>query len=85
MQSERASKMQEDLFPTYGSEHNGLISVLYTALEGAWRCESYARKAEEAGDHVLAQFFREIQQEESRRAERARKLLMQRIGLIWDS
>ena len=76
--------MQEELFPTGSSVLYALISVLYAALEGAWICESYSMNSEEAGDRALAQFFREIQQEERGRAERARELLKQRIGLIWD-
>ena len=81
MQSERASKRREDLFPA-DRTHYDLVSVLYAAIEGIWTCESCSRNAEEAGDHALAQFFREIQQEERRRAERARELLKQRIGLL---
>jgi rubrerythrin len=59
--------------------------VLYYALNRAWRYEAYITQAEEAGDETLSAFFREIQQEEWRRAERARELLRKRIGLIWDS
>ena len=44
-------------------------------LQGAEVYEEYAGDAEESGDDELARFFREIQEEEKRRSERAKKLL----------
>jgi hypothetical protein len=74
--------MQYERFPTTCNEHYDLISVLYHALEGAWKCEIYHRDAEKAGDQTLAQFFRETQQEECARAERAKALLRHRMGVL---
>ena len=56
-----------------------LVSVLYHALQGAELYEDYASDAQEAGDQELAQFFGEVQQEERRRAERARQFLAKRL------
>lgn len=56
-----------------------LVSVLYHSLQGAELYEEFADDAEEAGDQDLAQFFREIQQEEQRRAKRAKQLLARRL------
>jgi len=58
--------------PTYN-----LISVLYHALQGA---ETYQKYASDAGsDQDLANFFREVQQQEQQRADRAKQLLAQRL------
>jgi rubrerythrin len=58
--------------PTYN-----LVSVLYHALQGA---ELYAKYASDAGgDQELASFFREVQQQEQQRADRARQLLATRL------
>ena len=47
-----------------------VVSILYHALQGA----------EQRGDQELGQFFRDVQEEEKRRAERAKRLLAQRLG-----
>ena len=58
--------------PTYN-----LVSILYHALQGA---ENYERYAHDAGsDQDLANFFREIQQQEKQRADRAKQLLATRL------
>ncbi len=74
--------MQYETIPTICNEHYDLISVLYHMLEGAWKYETYYKDAEKAGDHALAQFFREAQLEECKRAERAKELLRQRLALV---
>ena len=56
-----------------------IVSVLYHALQGAEVYEEYASDAEEAGDSELARFFQDIQQEEKRRADRAKQLLAKRL------
>lgn len=61
-------------------EHYDLISVLYHALQSKETIEQYLRDAEEAGDSALAQFFREIREEDTTRAERAKVLLRERLG-----
>ena len=54
-----------------------LISVLYHALQGA---ETYGQYASDAGsDQDLADFFREVQQQEQQRADRAKQLLATRL------
>ena len=61
---------------TSNPEYN-LISVLYYALQGA---ELYQKYASDAGsDQDLANFFREVQQQEQQRAERAKQLLASRL------
>ncbi len=58
-----------------------LVSILYHALQGAETYQQYVRDAGQgSGDQELAQFFRGVQQEEQRRAERAKQLLAQRLG-----
>ncbi len=57
-----------------------LISILYHALQGAETYSQYIADAEQAGDNELSQFFRDVQEQEKQRAERAKKLLAQRIG-----
>ena len=74
--------MQYKDIPTTCNEHYDLISVLYHALEGAWKCETYYRDAEKAGDETLAQFFRKAQQQHGARAEQAKALLRHRIGVL---
>jgi rubrerythrin len=54
-----------------------LISILYHALQGA---ETYGQYASDAGsDQDLANFFREVQQQEQQRADRAKELLAKRL------
>jgi hypothetical protein len=57
-----------------------LVSVLYHALEGGSTYQKYIQDAEQQGDQDLAQFFRDVQQEEQQRAGRAQQLLAQRLG-----
>jgi hypothetical protein len=58
--------------PTYN-----LVSVLYHALQGAENYEQYVKDA--GSDQDLATFFREIQQQEKQRADRAKQLLATRL------
>jgi hypothetical protein len=48
-------------------EHYNLVSILYHSLQGAETYDTYISDAEGAGDQELAQFFREVQEEERRR------------------
>jgi maltooligosyltrehalose synthase len=54
-----------------------LVSVLYHALQGADLYEQYASDA--GSDQDLASFFREVQQQEKQRADRAKQLLAKRL------
>ena len=56
-----------------------LVSVLYHALQGAETYEFFESDAEEAGDEELVTFFREVREEERRRADRAKALLTKRL------
>jgi rubrerythrin len=56
-----------------------LVSILYHALQAAETHDQYIRDAEEAGDQDLAAFFREVKEENTRRAERAKELLARRL------
>lgn len=56
-----------------------LISIAYHALQGAETYDQYVRDAEGSGDSDLAQFFRDVKEEERRRADRAKKLLASRL------
>lgn len=55
-----------------------LVSVLYDAAAGGQVYAEYIEDAEKEGDQELAAFFREVQQEDARRAQRAKSLLGQR-------
>jgi len=57
-----------------------LVSILYHALQGAETYDQYIQDAQQDGDQDLAGFFREVQQENKRRADRAKQLLARRIG-----
>jgi hypothetical protein len=61
-------------------EHYNLVSVLYHSLKGAQIYSQYIQDAEQAGDDELADFLEEVRGEEQRRAERAKSLLVSRIG-----
>jgi hypothetical protein len=52
-----------------------LVSVLYHALQGAETYENYVRDAIASSDYDLAKFFREVQEEERHRADKAKVLL----------
>lgn len=56
-----------------------LISILYHALQAAETHDQYIRDAEESGDKDLAAFFREVKEEGTRRADRAKELLARRL------
>ena len=60
-------------------EHYNLVSILYHALQGAETYDTYIRDAEGAGDQELVQFFRAVQEEERRRAARAKELLGRKL------
>jgi len=55
-----------------------LVSVLYHALEGGATYDKYIQDAEQEGDQELAQFFRQVQQDEAQRAQQANPLLANR-------
>lgn len=61
-------------------EHYNLVSVLYHALQAGETSQQYIRDAEQANDNDLAAFFRDVQEEDRRRAERAKDLLNKRLG-----
>ena len=67
------------------NEFYNLVSIMYHALQGAQTYDTYIRDAEQSGDRDLAQFFREVQQEDNRRSERAKQLLVQRAGQMSSS
>ena len=52
-----------------------LISVIYHALQGAQTDQQYVQDAQQAGNQELLQFFRDVVQENERRATRGRELL----------
>ncbi len=62
-------------------EHSSLLGVLYGLLEGAGDYEVHIRDAERAFDRELADFLRDVQREDCRRAERARELLAGRTSV----
>ena len=57
-----------------------LVSIIYHALQGAETYGMYIADAEDVGDAELAKFFKEVQDDERQRADRAKKLLAGRLG-----
>jgi rubrerythrin len=57
-----------------------LVSIIYHALQGAETYGMYIADAEKVGDAELAKFFKEVQDDERQRADRAKKLLAGRLG-----
>ncbi len=57
-----------------------LISVTYHLLQGAETINRYIGDAEREGNQELAQFFRETKEEYTRRADRAKQLLVRYAG-----
>jgi uncharacterized protein YcbK (DUF882 family) len=56
-----------------------LVSALYHALKCAQTTDTYVKDAEQEGDKELAQFFRQIQQDEVTHADKAKQLLTRRV------
>jgi rubrerythrin len=59
----------------FSNTRYNLVSVLYHALEGGSTYDKYVQDAENEGDQELADFFREVQQQDADRAQRAKSLL----------
>jgi hypothetical protein len=57
-----------------------VVSVLYHALQAAEAAGRYVGDAEARGDDELAQFFRDVIEEQRDCAERAKELLVARLG-----
>lgn len=57
-----------------------LVSCLYHALQGAETCERYIQDAREKGDTELQSLYSEWQSTQREFAERARRLMAERIG-----
>lgn len=55
-----------------------LASVLFHALEGGASYDQYIQDAEEEGDPELADFFRQVRDEDAMRADEAQVLLAER-------
>ena len=55
-----------------------LTSVFYHAAEGGQVYTKYIEDAERKGDTELVDFFREIQQQDAQRAQKAKSLLSKR-------
>ena len=54
-----------------------LISVQYHSLKAGHDYGQYVRDAENAGQDEMAQFFREVMDQDSKRAQRCHELLAQ--------
>ena len=57
-----------------------LLSVIYHALQGAETYEKYINDAEQSGDSELAQYFRDVRDQNVKRAEQGKKLLAARLS-----
>jgi hypothetical protein len=85
MADNRCRSSEEDLImarpeTAIPDEIYDIVSVLYHALQGAETYDQYIRDAEQRRDQELAQYFREVQEEEIRRALRGKELLARRLA-----
>jgi rubrerythrin len=71
---------REEAKTNIANPHYDLVSVLYHALEGAQVTDTYVKDAEHEGDQELAQFFRQVKQEDVKRADKAKELLGMRVS-----
>jgi rubrerythrin len=55
-----------------------LGSVFYHAAEGGQVYHKYIEDAEREGDTELVEFFREVQEQDAKRAQKAKELLSKR-------
>ena len=55
-----------------------LTSVFYHAAEGSQVYAKYIDDAEREGDEELVEFFREVQQQDAQRAQKAKSLIGRR-------
>jgi rubrerythrin len=55
-----------------------LGSIFYHAAEGGQVYHKYIEDAEREGDQELVEFFREVQEQDARRAQRAKEFLSKR-------
>ncbi len=60
--------------------HYNIISILYHALQAAETIDQYIQDAEQSGNQDLTQFFRDVKEENKRRADRAKQLLGQQLS-----
>jgi hypothetical protein len=73
--------MTDERHPTETEgESQAILAALYRILEDARRYEEYAEVAQWAYDEELLDFFRELREESRELAERAGKLLAQRLA-----
>jgi rubrerythrin len=57
-----------------------LLSIIYHALQGAETYEKYINDAEQSGDTELAQYFRDVRDQNVKRAEQGKQLLAARLN-----
>lgn len=61
-------------------EHYDVVSVLYHALQGAETCRQYITDAEQSGNQEMVEFFREVQDQNRRLADKAKQLLTKQVA-----
>jgi hypothetical protein len=57
-----------------------LVSAIYHALQGAETEARYIADAEATGDQETIQFFRKLKEDNSQRADQAKRLLAKHLG-----
>jgi hypothetical protein len=61
-------------------KHYDLISVVYHLLQGAETYQMYIDDAEGEGDQKVAQYFRDVQEQNRQLAQRGKALLLDRLS-----
>jgi hypothetical protein len=72
--------MNKDFRTGVTDEHYDLISVLYHTLQDCEVVGRYVQDAQAAGDDELVGFFAALQEEDRKRADRVKDLLMRRMN-----
>jgi len=62
------------------NQYYDLVSVLYHTLQASQTFTSYVQDAQQSGNQELAQFFQQIQRQESQWAEQAKQLLSRQMA-----
>lgn len=74
------SQNHPDVSTGFADPDYDLILVLQQALEDCYRYQHFASDAEERGDSELVDFFTELAEADRDIAQRAKRMLIQRVG-----
>ena len=76
---ERKKDVEERMTGTPNVEYD-LISILYHSLQGAATYTEYLDDAQKLGDEELIEFIHEVIDQDRRRAEKVKRILLRHLG-----